>query len=288
MSVNPAQAAPPPTATPLAQRVIRGLRWRIEGRVAPRWQARLTAGYHRNPAHWLNEADHAIDRGLAWFAPQTDFTMSALYVLWQTWRRLGDPRFAMIPEKIARYRATIRDPALRLFDPAYDPEASEVRALPDIMQIRPYLPVELLMIEAVWADVRAPGPALLDRIAATDDRGGYGTTHIVVAAELMLRSGAFPEADLRRLIEATVAPMARANRHSMLAGDQFAERALMLHWAGRGDLVTPGQMRMMLARQRPDGGWSAPGVPPVGHSNQHTSALALAMLAECRARGAGS
>ena len=37
---------------------------------------------------------------------------------------------------------------------------------------------------------------------------------------------------------------------------------------------------MLLNRQRPDGGWDAPGVPPVGQSNQHTTALALALIAE--------
>lgn len=222
----------------------------------------------------------ARDRGLAWFAPQADLTMSALYVLWQSWRRGAEPRFAMIHDKIAHYRRTIRDPALRLFDPAYDPDSPEASSLPDVMQVRPYLPVELLMIEAVWADIRDPGPDFLQRLAAIGDGGGYGTTHIVVAAELMLRSGAYPEADLQPLMQSTIGSMASANDRSDLAGDIFAVRGVMLFWLGQGHRVTAGQVAMLLNRQRADSGWDAPGVPPVGQSNQHTTALALAMIAE--------
>lgn len=272
---------PPPTALlRLPARVLGGLRRRVQRGMAPARQARLTAMWQADPVGWTARADAAIDRGLAWFTPQADLTMSALYVLWQSWRRGAEPRFAMIHDKIAHYRRTIRDPALRLFDPAYDPDSAETAGLPDVMQVRPYLPVELLMIEAVWADTRDPGPDFLHRVAAIDDNAGYGTTHIAVAAELMLRSGAYPEAALRPLMQRTVEPMARANDRSHFAGDIFAERGVMLFWLGQGHRVSAGQIAMLLNRQRPDGGWDAPGVPPVGQSNQHTTALALALIAE--------
>ncbi len=264
----------------LPRRLLGRLRRRVERAMAPAMQARLTAAWEADQVGWTARADAAIDRGLAWFAPQADLTMSALYVLWQGWRRGAEPRFAMIHDKIAHYRRTIRDPALRLFDPAYDPDSSEVSSLPDVMQVRPYLPVELLMIEAVWADIRNPGRDFLQRLAAIEDGGGYGTTHIVVAAELMLRSGAYPEPDLQPLMQSTIGPMASANERSDLAGDIFAERGVMLFWLGQGHRVTAGQVAMLLNRQRADGGWDAPGVPPVGQSNQHTTALALALIAE--------
>ncbi|EEW24162.1 hypothetical protein [Rhodobacter ferrooxidans] len=270
---------------PLA--ILGAVRRRAERGVAPLLQRRATAAYQADRQGWLRKADIAVQRGLDWFAPQPDLTMSALYVLWQGWRRGTDARFAMIHPKIAHYRATLRDPALRLFDPGYDPDAAEVVLLPDIMQVRPYLPIELLMIEAVWADKRDPGPDFLQRLAAIDDRGWYGTTHIVVAAELMLRSGAYSQSALLSLMQATVAPMDLANRRATLMGDIFAERALMLYWLNQGHLVTPGQVVMMLNRQRADGGWSAPGVAPDGLSNQHTTSLAVAVIAEFLAQERG-
>lgn len=264
----------------LPRRAFGALRRRAQRYMAPALQARLTEAWEADPKGWTARADAAIDRGLAWFAPQDDLTMSALYVLWQSWRRGAEPRFGVIHEKIAHYRRTIRDPALRLFDSTYDPQSPEVRDLPDVMQVRPYLPIELLMIEAVWADARYPGPDFLQRVSAIADGAGYGTTHIAVAAELMLRSGAYPEADLQHLMQATVEPMAKENDRSYFAGDIFAERAVMLFWIGQGHRVKAGQVALMLDRQRADGGWDAPGVPPIGCSNQHTTALAIAMIAE--------
>jgi len=264
----------------LPRRAAGAVRRRVEHQLAPRMQARLGAEWEADPEGWTRRADAAIDRALDWFAPQADLTMSALYVIWQSWRRGSEPRFAMIHDKIAHYRRTIRDPALRLFDPAYDPDAPGVATLPDVMQVRPYLPVELMMIEAVWADVRDPGPDFLDRLKAVADGAGYGTTHIAVAGEIMLRSGAYPEPVLRPILQSVVEPCDRANRRATLAADIFSERAAVLYWLGEGHRVTPGQIVMLLRRQRADGGWDAPGVPPAGQSNQHTTSLAMAVIAE--------
>ncbi|TVQ55522.1 MAG: hypothetical protein EA355_09585 [Rhodobacteraceae bacterium] len=266
----------------LSRRILLGLRRRLEPLAAPAVQARAAARVAADPGLWMARADAAIARGVAWFAPQQDLTMSALYILWRSWRRGAEPRFAFVEDRIARYRRTIRDPALRLFDPTYDPDAPEHRRLPDIMEVRPYLPIELMMIEAVWADVRDPGADFLGRIAAIDDGAGYGATHIVVAADLMKRSGAYPAPVLDALMAPVAAPMARSNRRTPYAGDIFAERIVMLRWMGRDDLCRPGWTAMLIDRQNPDGGWSARGVPPEGLSNQHTTCLALAALAEHR------
>lgn len=248
--------------------------------------ARLARDFHANEQDWLARADAAVGRACDWFAPQADLTMSALYVTWQGWRLGAEPRFAFIHDKIAHYRATLRDPALRLFDAGYDPDAPECRSLPDIMAVRPYFAEELLMIDMVWADKR-PSPDIIPRLAAIEDGGGYGTTHIVVGGQVLLRNGGADRAAVERLLAGTIGSMVRGNRETTYAGDLYAERIVMLQWLGRHDLVDPAWILRLLAAQMPDGGWAARNIPPLGGSNQHTTCLAMAAIAQFRANRLG-
>jgi len=252
----------------------------------------LDARFRRNPQPYLDDINAAIDRGCAWFAPQSDVSMSVLWVAMRSLDRGADPRFAFVREKLAHYRRTIRDPALRLFDKAYDPDKEPYKLLPDIMKVRPYYPVELLMIDTVWADV-PPQPDIVDRLRAFDDNGGYGTTHIIVGGLILLENGGAPADAVRALMESTIETIRAANDRTSYAGDLFAERIMVLQWLDRHDLVRPAWILRLLRAQRRDGGWKARNMPPIGQSNQHTTGIAATVLAEfrtrcLRARGAGA
>jgi hypothetical protein len=262
-----------------AMRPFNAIQRRVDAYATSPLNRKLDAVFHSSRQQWLANVDAAIGRGCNWFLPQADLTMSALYMLKETLLRSRDRRFSFIDDKIAHYRSSLRDPALRLFDKSYDPDTPAYISLPDIMAVRPYLPIELLMIDVVWADVRRDRH-IVAKLAAIEDGGGYGTTHIVVGGRLLLENGGAPADDVKALLDTTVETMRGGNDATTYAGDLFAERVVMLQWLDRHDLVRPAWILRLLRRQASDGGWNARNVPPFGQSNQHTTALALAALSE--------
>lgn len=262
----------------LLQRLYRSVEYRYDVATTAFRNRRLDAEFATNRADWLDRIDAAVTRGTRWFEPQSDVSMSVLFCAWETLRRTGDARFGFVRHQMEHYRNTIRDPAFRVLDPDYRDDTPEALALADVMDVRPYFPVELMMIETAWADLR-PQPGILERLQAFDDAGGYGSTHIVVGGVILQRNGGADPEEVGRIMEAQVEPIARANDLTARAEDLYAERCMVLQWIGRADLVRPAWVLRLLSRQRPDGGWSARNVEPMGRSNQHTSALALSVLA---------
>lgn len=263
----------------LVERAYRSAEFRFDRATVPARNRRLDARFAREPGLWLDRVHAAIDRGVEWLLPQPDVSASVLLCAKLTLERTGDRRFAFVHEKAERYRRTIRDPALRLFYPGYDPDAPQHCNLPHVMEVRPYGIGELVMLDAIWADLR-PQPDILDRLRSFEDGGQYGTTHIVVGATLLLANGGAPAGDLRRLMAGTVDTLVRANQSTARAQDIFAERCMVLCWMDLHHLVRPSWILRMLRRQRPDGGWGARNMPPTGGSNQHTTIVTLAALAE--------
>jgi hypothetical protein len=120
-------------------------------------------------------------------------------------------------------------------------------------------------------------------LRAFDDNGGYGTTHIVVGGLILLENGGAPADATRELIYSPVETIRAANDMTARAEDIFAERIMVLQWLDRHDLVRPAWILRLLRTQQPDGGWKARNMPPIGQSNQHTTIIAMAALAEFRA-----
>jgi hypothetical protein len=274
----------------ITDRVLKSAEFRID-RATIEWRNDfLDARFYRNEEYYLKRIHEAVGLGCDWFAPQKDVSMSVLWVGSKSDLLQIDDRFDFVHQKHEHYRRTIRDPALRLLDFGYDPNAEPYRDLAEVMQVRPYLPVELLMIDCVWADVR-PQEDILDRLRAFDDDGFYGTTHIVVGGLILLENGGAPPDAVRELIQQTIEPMWAANDRTSVAGDIFAERIMCLQWLGRHDLIRPAWILRLLRAQRTDGGWGARNMPPIGQSNQHTTILAMAALAGFRTahlRGSGT
>lgn len=268
------------------ERVLRSAEFRFERATVPMRNERLDATYARAPDLWLEKVDRAIDRGVAWLLPQADVSMSVLFCAKRTLERTGDPRFEFVHEKAEHYRRTIRDPALRLIFPDYDDEDPAYAEVPHVQGVRPYYPVELLMLDAVWAD-RRPQPDILDRLRGFEDNGFYGTTHIVVGGLMLIWNGGAPAKEVQEMMAETVPIIRRANEITARAEDIFAERCMVLQWLERHDLIRPSWILRLLRNQLPDGGWKARNMPPLGQSNQHTVIVTLAALAEFLAHERG-
>lgn len=263
----------------LFARAKKSAEFRYSRATAPRKHDALDALFETDQNRILDQIDGAIDRGLSWIVPQPDVSMSVLLCAMRTFEHTLDPRFAFGATKAEHYRKTLRDPALRVVLPDYDPDEAQYGHLPHVDDVRPYYPVELLMIDTVWADKR-PQPDILDRLKAFEDNGFYGTTHIVVGGLILRENGGAPAQDVEDMMEATVPIIVQANNITNRADDIFAERAMVLQWLDHHELVRPAWMMQLVAAQMVDGGWQTHNMPPVGKSNQHTTIVALAALAE--------
>ena len=263
----------------LIARIKRSAEFRYNRATAPRRHDALDARFETDKTHVLDQIDRAIDNGLAWIVPQSEVSMSVLLCAMRTFERTHDPRFAFGATKAEYYRKTLRDPALRVVLPDYDPDEAQYSDLPHVDDVRPYHPVELLMIDTVWADKR-PQPDILDRLKSFEDNGFYGTTHIVVGGLVLRNNGGAPAQEIEDMMAVTVPIIVQANNITNRADDIFAERAMVLQWLDHHELVRPAWMMRLVAAQLADGGWQTHNMPPVGESNQHTTIVALATLAE--------
>lgn len=272
--------------TQLLRRIFASGARRIDRHTAGPRNRLADLAYRRDPGAWLDRIDRAIERAHDWLAPQRNVSMSVLFAAKRSMARGIDERFAFVDARLEHYRQTVKDPALRIFDAAYDPDRPPWRDVPDVMQVRPYVPIELLMLDAVWADHRRQ-PDILDRLRAFDDGGNYGTTHIVLGAHLLLANGGAPADETLALVESVIDSIAAANDRTSRADDIFAERIMMLGWHGRHELIRPAWIIRLLASQRADGGWASANFPPRDGSNQHTTIAAMTALAEFRAAELG-
>lgn len=261
----------------IGQRIARSVEFRYDRLTASARNDRLDAKYLADRDFHLRRIDAAVSAAAGWFEPQRDVSMSVLYCALGTLRRTGDPRLNFVERQMEHYRNSVRDPAFRVLDRTYDDADPAYADLPDIMDVRPYFPVELMMIDAAWADVRG-ADTIIEKLKSFSDGAGYGSTHVVIGGLIVLENGAAAPDAVWPLIRAEVDAIALCNDQTARAEDLFAERCMVLQWMGEAGRVRPAWVLRLLDRQRADGGWSGRNIPPLGQSNQHTSVLALAVL----------
>jgi hypothetical protein len=100
---------------------------------------------------------------------------------------------------------------------------------------------------------------------------------------VLKRTSDIPAATLEAMIEATLEPMLRRQRTSRYC-DLFAERAALLRWIGREELVRPSWVWRIARGQMREGGWYFDRPPLRSTAAQHPTALSLAVLLAWRAR----
>ncbi len=111
---------------------------------------------------------------------------------------------------------------------------------------------------------------------AGDDRGGYIDTHQLIALVLQKRNGCFVSQNaIDKKIAKVVARIVRAQENDEAFSDLFAERIVVLYWAGAGDLVRYSWIRKIVSAQNADGGWGYRAGDP---SDAHATGLASVAL----------
>jgi hypothetical protein len=251
----------------------------VDPLLIPRANRRLNASIAAAPDRFRGRLESAIDRAIAYFEPQREMEMSALYMLTRLYRIGLEPRLAFMETLIAANMARYNNPHWRYFDRSYDPW-SEV-AMTRQQQI-PSHPIEALMLKCLYADRLGLGEDFLWQLASTDDGGSYGTTHIVAGGLALKAFSSIPAARIDAMVQATVPAMIQTQKISR-AGDIFAERIMILQWLGHHGSIERAWIQRVLDAQNADGGW--PGRVSLRRhvSNQHTACVALAALVQYHA-----
>lgn len=220
----------------------------------------------------------AIERGVDYFANQEALEIAPLFVFKRILAGRGERELSFVEQKLEKYRQEWQDPNLRLLDKSYDPEAEQSRRS---RQWVTHNAIEQLIVKCLYADRLGLTEEFIDELAAIDDNGGYGTTHIILGAAILKEFTNFSPDRLARLIASARIRLIQAEARDR-AGDLFFERALFLQWQGFPDDVEPAWIQRIIRSQRRDGGWvRRKSLFPMA-SNQHSSCLALSALIRYR------
>ncbi len=232
------------------------------------------------PAQFEKLLDASATRGLQYFQRLPGLELTSLIALWPAFQDGGEERLRFLVPALQYYRSRFNNPDLRLFEDGYDPVAREAGGL---ARIPPNHPINVLMERCLYADRMGRDADILADLARLEDRGFYGTTHIVWGCLLLRRFSTIDRARIDALLGSAINSMLRRQKVDVV-GDLFAERIAFLQWAGRPDEVDPAWLWRLARAQRPDGGWRRMSSIWPQPSSQHTSCLALAALLQHRNR----
>jgi len=224
----------------------------------------------------------ALDRAVAYFARDVrdaDPTWASLFGYLR--RRFG---FELVladglqPERATKANATALERVyLRLEDPAASVTRRQVADLPTA--------IDRITATGLHCDRIGLPSDWLDVLRKATRAGGYALTHSVLALQWTLENRCLPklaavglQAEQSERLQALIERRhALAERHDVSV-DIWFEAVVMLYYLGDGERVRPDWVADLRALQRPDGGW--PIHPDAGHSNPHTTALAIWVLLE--------
>lgn len=216
----------------------------------------------------------AVSRGFEYFYSQEALEMAPLYVFGRILSPEQGPKPEFLERMLTQFRATWQHPNIRLLDPEYDPDARDSKRE---HVWSPAHSLEALMAKCTYADRDGLTEEFIDELAAIDDNGGFGTTHVIFGAVILKEFSNMPKDRLDDLISVSCSKLVKAQATDR-AGNLFYERAAFLLWQGYGKHVDPAWMLRIVRAQREDGGWPVGRTWPDYVSKQHPSCLALASL----------
>ena len=246
----------------------------------PLWNRHLRQRAKQETGLFHRALDESISRGLRYFELLPGLEMTTVIALWPAFQTGLEPRLRFLTPALQYHRARFNNSDLRLIDEDYDPAAPEVASL---LHIPPNHPINELMEKCLYADRLGLDAGILDELARLEDRGFYGTTHIVWGCLLLRRFSNISGSRIEALLDRGVESMIRRQKVDGV-GDLFAERIAFLQWADRHGDVDPAWLWRLALAQRPDGGWRRLWSIWPQQSSQHASCLALAALIQFRAR----
>lgn len=227
----------------------------------------------------IGQLNVAIDRAINWFAVLPGLEFGTITLLKPELDAGMEPKLAFVNHFLGCYASRFDNPELRLFDAKYKTGAEEHR---NKQRVGSNHAINDVMFACVNATSETKMGPLFDQLRALEDRGMYGTTHIIWGALVLRHIGAASKADTESLIQRAT-PVMIARQEWDRCCDHFAERILFLQWTGQHEKIDPAWIHRLLEGQREDGGWQRhPTLLPT-RSIQHTTALALAVLIIMRA-----
>jgi len=91
--------------------------------------------------------------------------------------------------------------------------------------------------------------------AFRDHEGGYGDTHYLLSLLFLEKLGCGDASMIAHDKQMVIDSILTAQRHKQEFSDLFAERIVLLYWAGRGDDVEIGWIIQVVKNIQKDGGW---------------------------------
>ena len=189
------------------------------------------------------------------------------------YRQFGISQFSDSLQKYDQVIASKSDPTLKLFrrmasfNNPVDPN--------DFNSLQ--YDVDKLTVPALYCD-RRPLPANYSAMLQADlDSGGYLTTHTLLATFWLKDNNcsvALPANFMNSLYLKTASLI---NNDTDLT-DLEIEAAALLYQAGQGQIVSSSFIQLVIANQKPDGGWPPTSIINPNDSYWHTTSLALMLL----------
>ncbi len=235
----------------------------------------------------------AIEKGLGYYTPENMATVRIddAFLLGLVKRSLPTLSLSLsIPEATP---SLARDPFWRLIEPK--------EPVPDIMfyrraypyRILPFIdnnsylvnppyeeylrdPYDDILFKTLYCDLGhydAADFAILKSIQS--ETGDYADTHYLWGLLILRENGCFDEPEIAAEIRSVVPHIIRAAETDEVFSDLFAERIVLLYWAGFGDRVKREWIEKVHSSLTDEPGWR-----DAGHdeSNAHTTGLALLSL----------
>lgn len=134
-------------------------------------------------------------------------------------------------------------------------------------------PLDDFVIKALYCDTSGYDQFDYGLLGTIRDRqGGYGDTHYLLSILFLERLDCVSKEQLREDKVSVINDIFRAQKNDQIFSDLYAERVVLLYWAGQGDLVRMPWVKRIADNIQSDGGWKDIG--SLG-SDPHTTGLAV-------------
>ena len=246
----------------------------------------LLIGYLIHERSWHHSLDQSITKGVAFYTPEevARLRVDDDFLYESVMTKLGKP----VDKTKSKRTQFTDDPLRRLFDPAW--------AIKDLVFYRRAKPLEKLdtlnnnsyllnrpyeqALRDPWDDILSK--SLYCDLSTYDDRdfsilhslesgqGDYWDTHALIGLVLLRENHCFRESEIETAINRVAQNIISAQTSNPgPVGDLYAERLVVLYWAGKGNLVERHWINTLREHQGENGGWE---------NNGHETGLALLAL----------
>ncbi|XLQ20549.1 MAG: hypothetical protein ACKUBY_02075 [Candidatus Moraniibacteriota bacterium] len=142
-------------------------------------------------------------------------------------------------------------------------------------------PTDDVLLEALFCDIQKYDYSDFEKLKeARDFVGGYGDTHYLIGLLFLNSLECMDDDILLGQMKAVIIDIQIAQRGDTLFSDLFAERVVVLYWAGEKENIKYNWIEKIAAHQRVNGGWIENGMQESDPHITGLSALAIKYFIE--------